>query len=209
MGTCCQPGIREEGAGTVARLPSDEELIAGLRARDHQALAALYDRYARSVYSLALHVLRDRAAAEDVTQDVFLQLWREPERYERERGPLGPWLLRIARNRAIDVLRRRTRERRPLLQDGSTEGVFLADQSPGPDEHAWSATLALRVRAALGELSDAQRQVIELAYFRGLTQREMADELGLPLGTVKTRVRTALRRLAEILTKDGIWTDVG
>ena len=193
----------------MAREPSDQELMAGLQQRDHQALALLYDRYARSVYSLALHILRDQAAAEDVTQEVFLQLWRQPERYVQERGPLGPWLLRVTRNRAIDLLRRSSRERRPAHPDARAADLHIPDPSPGPDEHAWSATLATRVQAALGELSDAQRQVIELAYFRGLTQREMADVLGLPLGTVKTRVRTALRRLAEILMRDGVWTDVG
>ncbi|MCM8750604.1 sigma-70 family RNA polymerase sigma factor [Thermomicrobiaceae bacterium CFH 74404] len=193
----------------MTREPSDQELMAGLQQRDHQALALLYDRYARSVYSLALHILRDQAAAEDVTQEVFLQLWRQPERYAHERGPLGPWLLRVTRNRAIDLLRRSGRERRPPYADARGVDFHLADPSPGPDEHAWSSTVATRVQAALGELSDTQRQVIELAYFRGLTQREMADVLGLPLGTVKTRVRTALRRLAEILTRDGVWTDVG
>lgn len=197
-----------EGRVAVAREPSDQELMTSLQRRDHQALALLYDRHARSVYSLALHILRDRAAAEDVTQEVFLQLWREPQRYLEERGPLGPWLLRVTRNRAIDLLRRSSRERWPARPDARGADLHVPDPSPGPDEHVWSVALATRVHEALGELSDAQRQVIELAYFRGLTQREMADALGLPLGTVKTRVRTALRRLAEILTRDGVWSDV-
>jgi RNA polymerase sigma-70 factor (ECF subfamily) len=193
----------------VAHEPSDQELMARLHQHDHQALALLYDRHARSVYSLALYILRDRAAAEDVTQDVFLQLWRDPRHYLEERGPLGPWLLRITRNRAIDFLRRRDRQRRPRETDWQPLDPQLSDQSPGLEDQVWSLALARRVHEALRELTDAQRQVIELAYFRGMTHREMADMLGVPLGTVKTRVRTALRRLAEILTRDGVWSDVG
>jgi len=192
----------------VAHEPSDQELIARLYWHDHQALALLYDRHARSVYSLALYILRDRAAAEDVTQDVFLQLWRDPRQYQEERGQLGPWLLRITRNRAIDLLRRHDRQGRSRETDWPPLEPQLSDQAPELEEQVWSIALVQRLHEALSELNDAQRQVIELAYFRGMTQREMAEALGLPLGTVKTRVRSALRRLAEILTRDGVWSDV-
>lgn len=194
--------------------PSDQELIERVRLRDHAAMAVLYDRYARAVYSLALHMLREPRAAEDVTQDAFLTFWQHPASYVAERGAFGPWILRVTRNRAIDVLRRGSRERSmPTMQydSGDQATTFeerIVDPEPDPIEQIWSRTVAVRVRAALQELTPPQREVVELAYFRGMTQSQMAAHLGIPLGTIKTRVRTALRRLAEILEEAEVWSDV-
>lgn len=191
--------------GTDVSEASDAELVARVRSRDRAALEVLYDRYARSVYSLALSILRDPGAAEEVTQELFLHVWQYPQLYDAACGPLGPWLLRSARNRAIDVLRRRTRERQLSWRLEMT--THVSDQND-PDDTALQNEAEARVRQGLAELDSGLRQVIELAYFGGLTQREIAERLGVPLGTVKTRVRTALQRLAAALAGDREpWTD--
>ncbi len=171
-------------------------------------MAALYDRYARPVYSLAYRVLREQRAAEDVVQDVFLGFWQRPYSYVDERGSFGPWILRVTRNRAIDVLRKRSRERSPGSDEQST--LFeerIVDPEPEPGDQVWTQAVARQVRAAMQQLTDAQKQVIELAYFHGMTQSEMSEHLDIPLGTIKTRVRTALRRLSEIISEAEAWTD--
>ncbi|MDI3340724.1 MAG: sigma-70 family RNA polymerase sigma factor [Sphaerobacter sp.] len=188
--------------------PSDQELIQRVRERDHEALALLYDRYAPAVYSLALHMLRERRAAEDVVQDAFLTVWQQPASYVSERGAFGPWILRVARNRAIDLLRRGSRERVHDDERGTPFEERIVDPDPDPSEQLWTHAVAEKVGAALRELSPAQREVVELAYFRGMTQSQMAAYLGVPLGTIKTRVRTALRRLAHILEEAEVWTDI-
>ncbi|CCF83849.1 sigma-70 family RNA polymerase sigma factor [Nitrolancea hollandica] len=188
---------------------SDQELIERVRARDHEAMAMLYDRYSRAVYSLALHVLREQRAAEDIVQDVFLTFWQRPTTYIPERGAFGPWILRVARNRAIDLLRRGSREH---TKDGDREFSLeqqIVDPEPEPDDLVWHRAVAERVREAITELTGPQRQVIELAYFGGMTQSEIAAYLDTPLGTIKTRVRTALSRLAKIMAEEEVWTDVG
>jgi len=193
----------------VATESSDQELIERIRQdRDQPAMAELYDRYARPVYSLAFHVLREQRAAEDVVQDVFLGFWNRPFTYVDARGTFGPWILRVARNRSIDVLRKRSRERSP--GDDEYASLFeerIIDPEPEPGDQVWTQAVAQQVRTAMLELNEAQRQVIELAYFYGMTQSEMADHLSIPLGTIKTRVRTALRRLSEIMVEANAWTD--
>ncbi|MGA7671943.1 MAG: sigma-70 family RNA polymerase sigma factor [Nitrolancea sp.] len=193
----------------MAHEPSDLELIELIRDnQDKRAMEALYDRYARPVYSLAFRVLREQRAAEDVVQDVFLGFWQRPYSYVDERGAFGPWILRVTRNRAIDVIRKRSRELSPGPDEQAT--LFeerIVDQEPEPGEQVWAHTVAHEVRAALQQLTDTQKQVIELAYFHGLTQSEMSDRLDIPLGTIKTRVRTALRRLNEIMSEAEAWTD--
>jgi len=193
----------------VATESSDQELIERIRQdRDQPAMAELYDRYARTVYSLAFHVLREQRAAEDVVQDVFLGFWNRPFTYVDARGTFGPWILRVARNRSIDVLRKRSRERSP--GDDEYASLFeerIIDPEPEPGDQVWTQAVAQQVRTAMLELNEAQRQVIELAYFYGMTQSEMADHLSIPLGTIKTRVRTALRRLSEIMVEANAWTD--
>ena len=168
----------------VSRLPgraastsndlSDLALIERVRARDHEAMAVLYDRYSRAVYSLALHVVHEQWAVEDIVQGAFLTFWHRPQSYIPERGAFSPWILRVARNRAIDLLRRGSREH---LNNGERAFTFeqqIVDPEPEPDDLIWNRAVAKRVREALNELTGPQRQVIELAYFRGMTQSEMA-----------------------------------
>ena len=184
---------------------SDSERVARIRQRDRSALAALYDRYARSVYSLVLSIVRDRSAAEDIVQELFVQLWQYPDLYDAGRGAFAPWFLRMARNRAIDALRRRQRDRR--LHE-RLHAVEWWTESDDPDALTVLGEEATRIRRALADLASEQRQVIELAYFGGLTQREIAEYLGIPLGTVKTRIRTALQRLADALAREREpWSD--
>lgn len=178
-------------------VPPDVALLAGVAAQDNAALGALYDRYGGLVFTVALRILGDRDLAEEVMQDTFLRCWDGAATYRPERGHAGGWLAGIARNRAIDVLRSRQHQGR--LREAAT--------LPDPDgPHALGvpdATDAIATRQAVGtalaDLPPAQRQVVELAYYGGLTQREIARELATPLGTVKHRTRAALDRLREAL----------
>ena len=175
----------------------DRDLVRRVRLGEHQALADLYDCHGGMVYSIALSILRDSGRAEDVTQEVFTTLWTEAHRYDPAVGRFAPWLYRIARNRAIDMLRKFRREVLPdelIIFD-----LLLGPAGDSPSEAVLQRHDALRVRAALREIPDEQRRLLELAYFGGLTQSQMAEELDLPLGTVKTRVRTGLRRLRALL----------
>src|SRR5262249_6336104 len=161
------------------------------------ALAELYDRHARQIYSLALRILQDQSEAEDIVQEVFSQAWRQATRYDRSRGNVAAWLLTLARSRAIDRLR--SRRARP---DHSAEGgvlLDLADQAAPADVQLLSAEQVARVRAALEALPLLQRVAIELAYYEGLTHSEIAARLEQPLGTVKTRIRMGLHKLRESL----------
>ena len=175
---------------------SDEKLLLGARLRDESALAGLYDRYGGLVFTLALRIVGDRDLAEEVMQDVFLRCWHGLEQFDASRGSLPGWLLGIARNRAIDVLRgrqhqARLREREPLPEPG--------DWEPATADRSDEVVLYTLVGQALAELSEAQREAIELAYYGGLTQTEVAQQLGEPLGTIKTRIRDGLRRLRRVL----------
>jgi RNA polymerase sigma-70 factor, ECF subfamily len=169
----------------------DAQLLDRVRRGDEQAMATIYDRYSRIVYSVALRVLRDSASAEDVLQDVFLGLWRRPEKFVSARGSLGGWLAVVARNRSIDSLRRK----RPSEQ---VEEVYLASPFNLADE-AERNTLMQRARAIILRLPLEQRKTLEMAYFDGLTHSEIAEITGDPLGTVKTRIRNALLTLRKEL----------
>jgi RNA polymerase sigma-70 factor (ECF subfamily) len=173
--------------------PSDAALLALVANADREAFELLYHRYVRSVFGLALRRLRDRAHAEEVTQEVFTAVWRSAESYRPERGSAGGWLYTVARNAILDRLRRNSRA------DTTYEMPELASPEGGPDEQVEQAQTAWRVHRALEELNPNERQVIELAYWSGLSQSEVANYLGQPLGTVKTRTRSALARLAEVL----------
>jgi RNA polymerase sigma-70 factor (ECF subfamily) len=162
----------------------DELLLDRVRARDHQAMADLFDRYGSMVYSVALRVLKDPGHAEDVMQDVFFQLWENPRAFIAGRGSLGAWLLVVARNRAIDALRRR----RP--SDPVDEVVLAAKTNLALE--AERNTIMEKVRAVMRELPSDQQRSLQLAFFDGLSHSEIAAQTGDPLGTVKTRIRTAL-----------------
>ncbi len=164
-----------------------------------EALAELYDRHSRPVYSLALRVLGDQSDAEDVTQDVFTQAWRQASRYDAARGAVGAWLLNMARSRAIDRLRARRGQPAATI-DATPLLASLPDGGPAPDVVADSIDSASRVRSALNDLPLVQRLAIELAYFEGLSHSEIAERLEQPLGTVKTRIRLGLLRLRDALT---------
>jgi len=170
---------------------TDSMLMSRIRTGDEDALAALHDRYAAVVYSVALRVLGETTQAEDILQEIFLQLWREPQRFDSSRGSLGAWLAVIARHRAIDQLRRR----RP---ESDVEDVVISGEADL--EQTTDRNLAIaKVRAALERLPAEQRRPLEMAFFQGLTHAEIASKTGDPLGTVKTRIRSALISLRKAL----------
>ncbi|MBI2321569.1 MAG: sigma-70 family RNA polymerase sigma factor [Chloroflexi bacterium] len=173
----------------------DEELAARLAARDALALTELYQRHSRAVYSLALRMLGDREAADELVQDVFLRVWHHPERYLADRGRFVTWLLSVAHHRAVDLLRRR-RVQRPTADGDVAE---LSADSVAPDDAVADAEERRAVRDALATLPEGQRRSLELAYFEGLTQSEIAARLGEPLGTIKTRIRLGMLKLREQL----------
>ena len=170
---------------------ADAALIARIRSGEQDAMAELYDRYSALVYSVALRVLTDTGAAEDVLQEVFMQLWRHPASFDARRGSLGPWLAVIARHRAIDVLRKR----RPQT---SLEDVAIAIEAD-LESATERARAAEKIRASLHEMPDKQRRALEMAFFEGMTHTEIAARTGEPLGTVKTRIRAALLALRRAL----------
>jgi RNA polymerase sigma-70 factor, ECF subfamily len=172
--------------------PSDAELLARVGERDSEAFEVLYGRYVRPVFSLALRRLGDRGHAEDAVQEAFAAIWRSASTYRPERGAAGGWLYTVARNAIVDRLRR----------NGPTADAELPElmsSEPGPDKQAEDSYVSWRVHRALEELQPREREVIELAYWSGMSQSEVAEFLGLPLGTVKTRTRSGLAKLASVL----------
>jgi RNA polymerase sigma-70 factor, ECF subfamily len=175
----------------------DSALIEKMMAGDEAALSALYDRYSPMLFGMLMRVLKDQQAAEEVLQDLFLQLWRNAGQFDASRGSLPAWLMVIGRNRAISRLRGR-RDREVLEEEeGDFASTFVSPQNI--EDEAARAQAARGVSAALEKLPAEQRQVVELAYFEGMTQSEIAAKTGTPLGTVKTRVRTAMQTLRQIL----------
>lgn len=176
--------------GSMVEL-NEESLLASVRARNAEAMAEIYDRFSSVVYSVSLRILREPSAAEDVLQEVFIQLWRNPDCYVSQRGSLCAWLAVVARNRSIDALRRRKPE-------DSTEDVVLASGVDYADLAERECMMA-KVRSAMQALTGEQRQLIERAFFEGQTHTEIAQATGDPLGTVKTRIRSALLALRKAL----------
>jgi len=170
---------------------SDGELIQRTGAGDRTAFEKLYKRYARPVFGLALRRLGDRGRAEDALQDTFVSVWRSAATYKPERGPGAPWLYGVARNAIVDRSRARNEPPAEVPDEPSLEA--------GPDERAEASWLQWRVHRALETLPEREREVIALAYWSELSQSEVAAKLGIPLGTVKTRTRAALARLADAL----------
>jgi len=172
-------------------MTSDVVLVTAIRSGDQGSMAALYDRYSSIVYSVALRVLQDTGAAEDVLQEIFMQFWRNPGAFDASRGNMAAWLAVIARNRAIDALRRR----RP---ENNIEDVVVSVEHDLASEADRSRTME-RVRGALQMMSAPQRSALEMAYFEGLTHSEIAGKTGEPLGTIKTRIRAGLLTLRKAL----------
>ena len=174
---------------------SDEALVALVARGDEVALAEVYDRFGRVAYALALKIVRDRALAEDVVQEAFLALWRSAGRFVPERAKASTWILTLVHRRAVDLVRREQVRR--------AEPLDVAPQTGGEttEEQAWLRLRRTRVREALRKLPDQQREALELAYFGGFTQSELADRLGEPLGTIKSRMFAGLARLRELLAE--------
>ena len=181
----------------------DETIISLIVQAQTGALSELYDRYGRLVFSLAVGSLGDQATAEEITQDVFLRVWQRAGQYRADRGKVSTWLTSIARNRAIDRLRRRSSrpEQFSVLwaEVGPGDGLAVS----GPAQVAELTMERERVRAAISQLPVAQKRVLALAYFQGLTQSQISDALDLPLGTVKTRIRLGMEKLRQMLAEDG------
>jgi RNA polymerase sigma-70 factor, ECF subfamily len=175
----------------VDREISDGELIARVGSGDRGAFETLYRRYARPVFGLALRRLGDRGRAEDAVQETFASVWRAARSYRPERGPGAPWLYAVARNAIVDNGRAR--------REPPVEGVEEQAGDETPAERAEAGWVAWRVHNAIASLPENERVVLELAYWGGRSQSEVADLLGIPLGTVKTRTRTGLARLADVL----------
>jgi RNA polymerase sigma factor (sigma-70 family) len=183
---------------------SDEAVVALAARADDVAFAELYDRYGRVAYGLALRVLRDEALAEDAVQDAFLAIWRGASRFIPERGRASSWILTVVHRRAVDLVRRENRRRTEPF-----EGEELATNEGSAEDVAWLRLERERVHAALQQLPDPQREALELAYYGGFTQSELAERLGQPLGTIKSRMFAGLGRLHELLEAPGkgeAWT---
>jgi RNA polymerase sigma-70 factor (ECF subfamily) len=175
----------------------DEDLARRLQQRDPRAMGDLYDRFGRLVFSVILSIVRDAATAEDLVQETFLRVWNRIQAFEAGRGALGPWLLAIARNRAIDHIRSTSSrmDRNSFEFDAREHPSLFVDM----ERDVVNTDHARMIRKAIEKLNENQRKVIELAYYEGLSQTEMAEKMGQPLGTVKTWVRTALKNLRDEL----------
>jgi RNA polymerase sigma-70 factor (ECF subfamily) len=182
------PSLREADA---------EALIAEAAAGREDGLAGLYDLYGRRAYGLALRILRDEALAENAVQDAFLTAWRSAAAYSRERGAPSTWILTIVHRRAVDIVRREQRRRADVLED------YAEPSDDSTEETVLARAESARVRRALAQLAPAERGLLELAYYGGLTQSEIAAELDLPLGTIKSRTFKALSRLRSLLEDGG------
>src|SRR6478672_2514382 len=181
--------LQKDGSDSVTladsnQKASDLSLVAGIRAGDDSAMAQLYDRYSSVVYAVALRVLGDTGAAEDIQQEVFMQLWRNPSAFDASRGNLGAWLAVITRNRSVDALRKRRPETDP-------EDVVLS-VVPDMAGQADRSRVAEKVRGVLSGMPATQRAALEMAYYQGMTHTEIASKTGEPLGTIKTRIRAGL-----------------
>jgi RNA polymerase sigma factor (sigma-70 family) len=175
---------------------SNEELLEAIAAGDDAALGALYDRFGRVAYGLALRILHDRALAEDAVQEAFLAIWRSADSYRRERSKPATWILTLVHRRAVDLVRREDRRRSDPL-----EAAPEAAGEAVPEEAELRRRRAA-VQGALRQLPDEQRQTLELAYYGGYTQSELAERLGVPLGTIKSRMFTGLNRLRELIPQE-------
>lgn len=186
----------------VLRLADDADLVQRLKMRDPQAMSDLYDRYGRLAYSLICRVVRNQSAAEDLLQETFMRVWNRVGSFDAERGALGPWVLAVARNRAIDYLR----SVGGRMQAGAVDldRIEHPAQFSDIDASALAIDRVRRLKSAFEKLTPNQRVVIELAYYEGMSQTEMAERLKQPLGTVKTWTRSALKILRDELTEAAI-----
>ena len=182
---------------------SDHGLVALVARGDREAFAQLYDTYGEAAYSLALRIVRDRDLAADVVQDAFLSVWRTAAKFDPKRGQPSSWILTMTHHKAVDLVRREQRRRTEPID----ERTDAPDPQPPVEERAWLSVTRERVQSALRRLPDPHREVIELAYFDGYTQSELAERLALPLGTVKSRTFAAMAALRTALQDAGMDTE--
>ena len=182
---------------------ADRDLVRRMIEGDQEAVAILYTRYATPAFSLALRVAGDRESAEEIVQEAFVRVWRHAATFDPDRGRFASWLLSIIHNLAVNELRRR-RSRPQATTDADEMLSLIPESAPGPEEAVWAGVRNRALRAALTQLPPAQRQAIELAFLKGLTQMEIADQLGDPLGTVKTRIRLGMQKMSRLLAAQGI-----
>ena len=193
MGAVTRPARRPGGD------PGDADLVRRVRAGDRGAVDDLYDRFRRPAFALARRILADDTLAEDVVQDVFLSVWRDPHAYDGSRGSFSSWLLAMVHHKAVDAVRREEAHRRRLSRAEDDLVLSAPTAARDVEDEAWSRVVSEQVRLALGALPDAQREALTLAYYGGYTQREVAALTHAPLGTVKTRMLAGMRRLKEEL----------
>ena len=190
----------EHLSGVHGSEPSDANLVVAVARFDQGALAELYERHGTAVFALARRLVKSRELAEEVTQEIFMRLWNRPERFDPSRGALRSFLLADTHGRSIDMLRselaRKEREKK--------EHVMDVRHTADVESQVWSNVASDEIRAAVASLSDGERQAIELAYFSGYTYRQVAEALGEPEGTVKSRIRTGMKRLKGQLTAAGM-----
>ncbi|WP_235003566.1 sigma-70 family RNA polymerase sigma factor [Blastococcus haudaquaticus] len=177
----------------------DADVIRRIRAGDRGAIDDLYERFRRPAFALARRILGDDALAEDVLQEVFLSVWRDPAAFDRGRGSLSSWLLAVVHHKAVDAVRREESQRRRQAQAEDALVLDAPTATRDVEDDAWTRLVGEQVRTAMGVLSPAQREALTLAYYGGYTQREVATLTGAPLGTVKTRMLSGMRRLKQEL----------
>ena len=191
-------GTRASRRRDVVHL-SDEALVALVARGEESALAELYDRFGRVAYGLSVRILRDQALAQDAVQDAFMTVWRSAGRFVPERAKARTWILTLVHRRAVDVVRREDSRRGEPLEAAPAESG-----GPSAEDAAWQRLERERVQEALRKLPDQQREALELAYYGGFTQSELAERLGVPLGTIKSRMFSGLARLRELLADAGL-----
>ncbi|MCY0875707.1 MAG: sigma-70 family RNA polymerase sigma factor [Firmicutes bacterium] len=188
----------------MTEVSSDEQLLAAITASDKAAMTAFYDRYERLVFSFAVRCVSDRNAAEEIVQDVFMKVWRSAESYDGAQGKLTTWLLTITKRTAIDLHRKTQRRLSPDLVEDEQLAQIRTGDDDGPEAIVQANAMRAIVKEALQTLPDDQRMTIERMYYQGYTQREIAQEMNVPLGTVKGRIRLGLSRLNEQLRAKGL-----
>jgi RNA polymerase sigma-70 factor (ECF subfamily) len=187
--------LAEPDDAQAERRAEDAALLARIVDRDERAMEALFGRYARPLFSLALQITGAERFAQDVVQETFVAVWRDAARFDPERGAVAPWLFSLARHKSIDLVRREQNVRKRTAD----VDLELEEADDDVDDEAWQRIRSDRVHAAVAELTPVQREALELAFFQGLTHVEVADRLDIPLGTAKTRIRRALLRLRDVL----------
>jgi RNA polymerase sigma-70 factor (ECF subfamily) len=197
MGAVTSPPRRPDDAA------GDADVMRRIRAGDRNAVDELYERFRRPAFALARRILADDTMAEDVLQEVFLSVWRDPAAFDRGRGSVASWLLAVVHHKAVDAVRREESQRRRQAMAEEEMALDAPMATRDVEEEAWSRVVADQVRTALGGLSATQREALTLAYYGGYTQREVAALTGAPLGTVKTRMLAGMRRLREELGGSG------